>query len=140
MIDDAKLLRQMGWSEEQVAAATRNGKPLGQAEKKQPKDRYKSKAERFFAWDLEWQRKHGTVAAWLHEPASLVVIETEHERVRYHPDFLVVYPDGRLEWVEVKGFLRDDARKSFLAARARFPFWKFRMVRRTKAGGWETIL
>jgi hypothetical protein len=140
---DAKTeaqIRAIGLRPEQLPAGTLiNGKPIGEVvPDAKPTDRYKSKAERLMAWKLEQDQKDGLIRCWYYEPMSLVVIETPDERVHYRPDFLVVWPDGELLFLEVKGYCRDDARKTFLAAQARYPFWKFKMMRRTKVG-WEQI-
>jgi hypothetical protein len=63
-------------------------------------------------------------------------------KVRYKPDFLVQYPDGlerRLEVIEVKGWsknLRDGKTRLKIAA-AIFSCFTWRMVYRTKGGGWN---
>jgi hypothetical protein len=59
----------------------------------------------------------------------------------YTPDFAVLR-DGRLSFVEVKGFLRDDAGVKFKVAAAQFPCFRFTMLRKKKVsdgGGWEVM-
>ena len=114
--------------------------------KPRPPDPYKSKAERLYAWELERRKEIGEIVFWAYEPVTLVIVSGE-KRCRYTPDFMVVYSylydvGYTLEFVEVKGgsgFCREAARIRFLAARERYPFWLFSMVRRHKSS-WETIL
>jgi hypothetical protein len=65
----------------------------------------------------------------------------------YTPDFAVlrwppqVGSTPRLEFVEIKGFIRDDAILKFKVAAAQFPF-RFTMIRKRKVkdgGRWEVI-
>ncbi len=60
--------------------------------------------------------------------------------VSYTPDFLVsgMRPGSSIEFHEVKGYLRDDARKSFIFAREKFPMFKFRMIVKER-GGWREV-
>lgn len=57
------------------------------------------------------------------------------DRTWYTPDFAVYLPDGRVEFHEVKGFWRDDARIKIKVAAELFPF-RFVGVRRIE-GRWE---
>jgi len=133
-----------------LSRVTVQGRPLAEVfaeeDAKRPRsvvDQYKSKAERLYALELELQQQQGLILWWRYEPISMVVIEVPSKgksaKVRYRPDFMVVMPDGTIEFREIKGYLRDDARKTFLAACQQYPWWKFTMLRRTKSG-WETIL
>ena len=120
---------------------TVDGRPVGEAvEKEKPTDRYKSKMERLFAWKLEANKQNGVLLSWEYEPVTLVVIDAGGKRCRYTPDFMVVFEPGVIVFFEVKGFLRPAARLRFLAARERYPFWEFRMVRREKSGTWVDVL
>lgn len=60
---------------------------------------------------------------------------------RYTPDFMVIENDGTLTFVEIKGFLRDDALVKFRTAQQQFPWFRFVMIQRCKQsqGGWKTI-
>lgn len=102
-----------------------------------------NKTERLYQWELEDRKKRGEIISWYREPISMVVIDAAKKgrraKVRYRPDFMVVLLDGKIEFHEIKGFLRDDARKTYLAAVERYPCFTFRMIRRAK-GGWEEIL
>jgi hypothetical protein len=119
---------------------TKDGKPLDSASAKaeKPSDNM-NKTERLYAWNLENDLKAGFITAWFRENISMVVIDTPQGKVRYRPDFMIVHLDGSIEFIEIKGFLRDDSRKTFLAAVAKYTFWKFTMLRRHK-GAWERVM
>jgi len=109
------------------------------------KSPYKNKWEQQYAWELTSRQRFGEILWWAYTPVTLVIVDANGKRCRYTPDFMVVrehlvvkIPD--FEFVEVKGHLREAARIRFLAARERYPFFKFTMVHRTKAGDWETML
>lgn len=136
-------LRRMGFSEAQIAGGVVEGKPLAEAMVDKPKaaDPYKSKMERLFAWELQEQLKAGEIDWWAFESITLVIVDVDGKRCRYTPDFVVSQRQAGpfLIFYEVKGFLREAARIRFLAARERYPFWKFIMIRH-EAGHWEEIL
>ena len=123
-----------------IDRCTIGGKPLDSvpAKAEKPSDGL-NKTERLYAWKLEDDLRAGLIAAWFRENISMVVIDTPQGKVRYRPDFMIVHLDGSIEFIEIKGFLRDDARKTFLAAVAKYPFWLFTMLRRSK-GGWERMM
>jgi hypothetical protein len=132
-------LRQRGWPPELIATATVNGKPLAEIMvKAKPLDRYKSKLERLYAMELADLVRNGTVARWYYEPVTLRLAD----RTTYRPDFLLVFPDGTLQFVEIKGKStsgRYNAGKAkFKIAREMYPHWQFVMLTRGK-GGWEEI-
>jgi hypothetical protein len=57
----------------------------------------------------------------------------------YVPDFFVERHDQKPLFIEIKGFMRDDARVKFLAAKELHTWADFEMWRKTKSG-WEQIL
>jgi hypothetical protein len=122
----------------------RIGPPVGDLVKSQTGDAPQSpcdrmnKTERLFSWELEDQRQRGEIDWWAFEPLTLVIVDAGGQRCRYTPDFVTAYR-GTIRCIEIKGFLREAARIRFLAARERYPFLTFQMIRRTK-GGWENIL
>lgn len=143
ILDD---LRRLGVSPEQV---TVNGKPFvsqtpDEAKHRSPYWPYKSKAEQLYAWELGEKAKAHEIVAWRYEPITMVVIDASGERCRYTPDFMVLLPTTEpadfIEFHEVKGHLREAARLRFLSARERYPWFRFRMVRRLRGGGWEEVL
>ena len=99
---------------------------------------FRSKWEAAYAGKLELEKRAGIIKAYWHEPFSLWL----PGKVRYKPDFLVQYfawPAGCLEIVEVKGFSKNrrDGITRLKIAAALFPCFTWRMVYRTKGGGWD---
>lgn len=90
-----------------------------------------NKTEERFSHILEAQRLAGEILWWKYEA---ITFKLAHD-TRYTPDFLVMYKDGTMECVEVKGWLRDDAAVKIKVAAQMFPF-VFRMMREIK-GRWE---
>lgn len=106
---------------------------------------YRSQWEQRFAWWLDDGKKSGLVSWWAYEAITLVVVDANGKKVRYTPDFVVIFPDqpshpkNQVCCIEVKGHLRDAARIKFLAAKERYPFFHFRMLRRTQSGDWMDV-
>jgi len=144
IIDEMKRL---DCTDAQIAASTTGGKPLLEAiaeNKKAPKeDHFKSKTERYYSWFLEDEKAAGNITRWLYEAIKFRIAFSEMEGKQgafYTPDFNVWYPDGSLEIIEIKGFLREAARVRFLACQSLYPEFKWRMISRTKGGVWIDIL
>ena len=100
---------------------------------------YKSKWEAAFAAKLELEKRAGIIKAYWYEPFSLWL----PGKVRYKPDFLIEQPyipgmERHLEIVEVKGWSRNrrDGMTRLKIAAALFPCFVWRLVYRTKGGGW----
>lgn len=106
--------------------------------------KYKSKDEAAYAAELDAMVANGILAWWAYEPFSMDIASSCGKSARYSPDFMLVFGpfDGRvaIEFVEVKGFLREAARIRFLAAAERYWMFRFRMVRKGKGGTFETIM
>lgn len=83
-----------------------------------------SRAEQRYADMLEARRVSSQIRAWKAQPCGLRLAA----KTFYHPDFLVVLADGRCEFHEVKGWMRDDANVKLKVAAELFPFWVFRLV------------
>lgn len=94
-----------------------------------------NKTERRYADLLEARRLGGELAYWFFGAVKLKLAEKTY----YTPDFMVVLASGEVEFHEVKGFWRDDARVKIKVAARMFPF-TFRAVQ-WKGGRWvvETI-
>ena len=103
---------------------------------------YRSKWEAAYASKLELEKAAGLIKQWWYEPFSLWL----PGKVRYKPDFLIEMPyipgmERHLEIIEVKGWsknLRDGKTRLKIAA-ALFPCFVWRMVYRTKGGGWDGL-
>ena len=51
--------------------------------------------------------------------------------LHYRPDFFVIYEDS-FELIEVKGWLREDAKIKFITATQTYPYFKWKMVKAGK--------
>lgn len=89
--------------------------------------------ERDYAAILESRRQSGEIAMWMYDAISLRLARSTF----YHPDFLVMLPDGTLQIHETKGFMRDDAAVKLKTAAAIFPFLSFFLVTKPRGGGWS---
>ena len=74
----------------------------------------------------------GEIASFEFENVTLKLAKD----TRYTPDFMVLMPDGTIEFHEVKGFMRDDAWAKLKFAAERFPMFTFRLVKWV-AKNWE---
>ena len=81
--------------------------------------------EQRYAYRLETRRQQGEIKSFQFEPRKLTLAP----RTTYTPDFRVVMPDGSMEFHEVKGFWRDDARVKIKVAAAKFKQYTFRTVK-----------
>lgn len=91
-----------------------------------------NKTEQAYDAHLELRRLAGEVAWYRFEAVKLRLAD----RTFYTPDFMVILADGEMQFHEVKGFWRDDARVKIKVAAVQFPFL-FVAIRKTK-GGWGT--
>ena len=90
-----------------------------------------NKTEEAYSWVLEARKQAGEIRWWAYEQMTLKLAEG----VRFTPDFAVLTIGPRLEFHEVKGYMRDDARVKLRCAAVLFPF-KFLLVRKS-GQGWE---
>ena len=81
---------------------------------------------------LEQRRQAGEILSWHFEAYTLKLADN----CRYTPDFMVLLPDGTMQFHEVKGFWMDDAKVKIKVAARQFPHI-FLAIRKTK-DGWET--
>ena len=147
-MDYAKTLRDMGLSDDQIAATTIDGKPLHEATAKTKEHRYgrfRSKWEAMYAAELDSMKAAGEIEAWDYETLRLKLTEPRvvHDKTRpgiwYTPDFAVWIPEKPLRLVEVKGYQRIAAINRYKVAVEKFPRFDWVMVTR-KDNRWETIL
>jgi len=122
----------MRWKRLPLGAKVAGSTPVPRVKK--PLSRM-NKTEAAYAEILKLSQMAGEVRWWAYEPIKFRLAK----RTWYTPDFLVVGSDGRIEAIEVKGFLRDDAAVKFKFAREKFPWINFCMVIR-KGGEWVEIL
>lgn len=91
-----------------------------------------------YSFQLEAMRLVGEILWWKFEPMKLRLAGKTY----YTPDFGVVLPDQRQQFIEVKGFWRDDAVVKFKVAAEAFPLYRFTAIRKKRAkegGGWEVL-
>ena len=86
-----------------------------------------------YASVLETARTFGDIQHWRFERVNLKLADKTY----YKPDFVVIHNDNSIEFVEVKGFSRDDARVKIKVAAEQFPFWKFTVAFGLKKGAWQ---
>lgn len=139
----AKEIQACGGLEKFIKKAKGNGRQKGQAFETRKAAKVlakgkleivgKNRLERDYASYLAVLQERGLIHAWLYEPFGLRL----GAACFYHPDFLVILPDGSLEIHETKGFWRDDARVKIKAAADKFPWFRFVAIQRNK-GQWET--
>ena len=77
--------------------------------------------EQQYALHLDLLQHAGEIAAWKFEPDKFRLAY----RCYYTPDFKVTFPDGRVEYHEVKGYWREDARIKIKVAAAAFTQFQF---------------
>ena len=90
-----------------------------------------NQTEAAYAKYLEGLRIGRIIHRWDFEPVKLRLAD----RTYYSPDFRVILPDGTIEFHEVKGFWRDDARVKIKVAAAQHPY-VFVAVQKA-ASGWK---
>lgn len=108
-----------------------------------------NKTERDFSLILAAQLVKGEIIGWMFEAVKLKI----GDGCFYTPDFMVIEYAERwttkngvdchpteIKFIEVKGFLRDDARVKFLAAQEQHKWASFEMWKRDKKQGWTQIL
>ena len=104
--------------------------PAGEASK-----RGMNKTETRYAQDLELQKRAGDILWYKFEGFTLTLAPG----ARFTPDFAVMHCDGRLEFIEIKGFWREAARVRIKVAAELYPF-RFiavQAVRQKDGGGWK---
>lgn len=87
--------------------------------------------ESAYASELRAQQAAGGLLWWGFETCKLRLAT----QTFYTPDFMVVAADGVVEFHEVKGFWRDDARVKLKVAAEQFPMFRFLAVQRKKVSG-----
>jgi hypothetical protein len=89
---------------------------------------YHSAKEAAYAFDLDLRLKAGEIYAW--ERQIIVPMLVNGRKVcSYIVDFLVKYPNGHEQWVEVKGYETPEAKLKMKLFRACFPERDFLVVR-----------
>jgi len=97
--------------------------------------------EQEYAWYLQSLLQQGEIHDWQFEPLKFR-IGNDH-KCTYTPDFLVVNKEGEIEIHEVKGFWQDDARVKIKCACEKFPYFRWRAIKKKPkkdGGGWDVEL
>jgi hypothetical protein len=123
----------MSWGDELLAELKRRRDARVLPPAPAPPERPRmNKTETRMAVRLEAERAVGTVLRFDFEALTLRLAD----RVRYTPDFFVVYP-GHLGFVEVKGgYVREDARIKLAVAARVYPMFRF-VLAQWKGGAWS---
>lgn len=90
-----------------------------------------NKTERKFRDHLEFQKRGGLIRDYFVQRVTFKLGPDCH----YKPDFMVIEVDSTITFVEVKGWLYDDAQAKWRIAKGMFPHFRFRMVGH-KGGEW----
>lgn len=99
-----------------------------------PRDRYRSQLERDYAAHLDLLKTAGEIVWWGHECVKLL-LGGKKNKAWFTPDFIVVFPDGRTQAHETKGFMREAAQVRTNVAAGLYP-WPIIVIKRG-AVGWE---
>jgi len=109
-------------------------------------DRYfRSSWEANYARFLNWLKARGAIQAWEFEPKTFVFETIKRGTRAYTPDFRVLFPDGRVEWHEVKGWLDPKSKTRLARMRKYFPGEVVKLIDETwfrwaKRQGWPALL
>ncbi len=93
---------------------------------------FRSSWERNTARWLNWRKEKGEITAWEFEPYTFVFAGVSRGAVCYLPDFRLTYPDGRVEWLEVKGRETSKDRTKFKRMAKYYPHVKLTVLGATE--------
>lgn len=94
-----------------------------------------NKSEAAYADALKLMKMAGEVDDFMFEAIKFKLADKTY----YTPDFMVVMPDGLIEFAEVKGHWEDDARVKIKCAAEKFGLFRFVAVKpiaKKHGGGW----
>ena len=95
-----------------------------------------NRLEARYARHLEEEQRAGRVLWWKFEGIKVRLAD----KTFYTPDFAVLLADGTVEFHEIKGQWRDDARVKIKVAAEQYPLFVFRGVQaeaKVRGGGWK---
>jgi len=81
------------------------------------RSRWEANIARYF----EFQKTHGKILAWKHEPKTFWFEKIKRGVRSYKPDFLITRPDGTEYYCEVKGWMDSRSRTTIKRMRIYFP-------------------
>ena len=139
----------MGFKPDQIAMAMCGGVPLAEtkpaAKRSDGWPGFKSKWESLYAVELDYQKAAGEIVEWLYEPITLNLTESsivDGKKVRaitYTPDFAAWLPDGKLRFIEIKGYRRTKDINRFKQGKDKFRNVEFIMVKHV-SGEWDRMI
>lgn len=102
--------------------------------KVKPRDKGMNGFERAYSEDLEKRKLVGEILFWRYEAIKIRLADNTF----YTPDFMIMLPDGELEFHEVKGFWQDAGRVKIKVVADQYPFRFIAVTRQPKklGGGW----
>jgi hypothetical protein len=66
---------------------------------------YRSRWEYRYALYLELMKQNKYIIDWFHEPHTFYFEGIKRGTNNYKPDFKVIFPSGKEEWYEIKGYM-----------------------------------
>lgn len=66
---------------------------------------YRSRWEYRYALYLELMKQNKYIVDWFHEPHTFYFEGIKRGTNNYKPDFKVIFPSGKEEWYEIKGYM-----------------------------------
>lgn len=82
---------------------------------------FRSRWEANYGKYLQWQKDHGEIKDWLHEPQTFWFEKIKRGSVTYLPDFKVIRNDDTHYWVEVKGWMDQRSKTKIRRFKKYFP-------------------
>ena len=98
-----------------------------------------NKLESDYAAYLEQQKMANWILDYRFESFKLILVHGvpgKRNEMNYTPDFMLIANDNQVQFYEVKGYWREDARLKIKMAAELFPWFSFYGVTRIK-GQWE---
>jgi hypothetical protein len=91
--------------------------------------------EKAYALHLDERKAAGEIASWAFEPEKFRLAPATY----YTPDFRVLFPDGGIEFHEIKGFIEAAGQVKIKVAAELHPYKFIRVERVAKrdGGGWK---
>jgi len=144
-------LKSMGFTDEQIATALVDGKPLAEFHEKPKRSarfgKFRSATEAAYALELNADIQAGRIIDWGYERITFRLTDGDKDTraIKYTPDFDVWLPDGRLRIVEIKGKKAAGGRRdaaginNYKMAKDKYPHIDWMMISRI-AAGWKQIM
>lgn len=89
---------------------------------------FRSSWEYYYSLFLEKLKKEGKIIKWEHEPQAFWFENIKRGVRSYLPDYRVTHLDGKIEYVECKGYMDDKSRTKLRRMAKYYPEIKMRLV------------